>query len=221
MNLEDCLPAHLRSPATTITRISMGFSGAGVYRVDAGSRAYVLKVSAQTAPLDDWRRNLLAFTRKCFNLRHTHAVLRRRHFFRGEPITKGGSKDLCWIRPDGEEMTDQNWGDPNNRALGMLIYGEATDETDDRGRPIKGETLLLLVNGGDERIKYTLPSIDGGGIWAEMIDTSQSDLEVIARGSVDLKPHSLVLLRYGENRRMKNSDPTNVSGTIPQEEPHD
>ena len=58
VNLEDCLPAHLRSPATTITRISMGFSGAGVYRVDAGSRAYVLKVSAQSAPLDDWRRNL-------------------------------------------------------------------------------------------------------------------------------------------------------------------
>src|SRR5207237_2731552 len=34
--------------------------------------------------IDERSQQLLAFTRKCFNLRHTHAVLRRRHFFRGE-----------------------------------------------------------------------------------------------------------------------------------------
>ncbi|MDB4877534.1 MAG: glycogen debranching enzyme GlgX [Gemmatimonadetes bacterium] len=165
--------------------------------------------------LDNWRRQLLAFTRKCFNLRHTHAVLRRRHFFRGEPTIKGGRKDLSWIRSDGQEMSDADWGNPNNHALGMLIYGDATDETDDRGRPIKGETLLLLLNGGNTQLSFTTPVIEGDGIWAEMVDTARRELRVIPTGLVLLEPYSLVLLRYGENRRMTDSaDPTNVSGSI-------
>ena len=165
--------------------------------------------------LDERRRQLLAFTRKCINLRHTHAVLRRRHFFRGEPTIKGGGKDLSWIRPDGQEMTGDDWQNGNNHALGMLIYGDATDETDDRGRPIKGETLLLVLNGGDEAVTFAMPAIEGNGIWADMIDTARRELHVIAEGSVKVDPFSLLLLRYGENRRMTNSaDPTNVSGSI-------
>jgi glycogen operon protein len=165
--------------------------------------------------LDERRRQLLAFTRKCINLRHTHAVLRRRHFFRGEPTIKGGGKDLSWIRPDGQEMTGDDWQNGNNHALGMLIYGDATDETDDRGRPIKGETLLLVLNGGDEAVTFAMPAIEGNGIWADMIDTARRELHVVAEGSVKVDPFSLLLLRYGENRRMTNSaDPTNVSGSI-------
>ena len=59
--------------------------------------------------------------------------------------TEGGEKDAHLAPPDGKEMTDEDWHNPNNRALGMLIHGEATDEQDDRGRPIKGDTLLLLA----------------------------------------------------------------------------
>ena len=152
--------------------------------------------------LDDRRRQLLAFTRKCLNLRHTHAVLRRRHFFRGEPTVKGGPKDLSWIRPDGRELTQDDWHDPNNHTIGMLIYGDATDETDDRGRPIKGETLLLIVNGSDQDVSFTLPTVNGGGIWAEMVDTTSRELHVVTSGIVQVGGFSLVLLRYGENRRM-------------------
>jgi glycogen operon protein len=153
--------------------------------------------------LNDRQRQLLAFTRKCLNLRHTHGVLRRRHFFRGEPTTKGGPKDLCWLRPDGEEMTDGDWQNPNTRAIGMLIYGEATDETDDRGRPIKGDTLLLLLNSGEQRVEFMMPKIvEGDGIWAEMIDAAHRELTVIRTGKVRVEAYSLALLRYGENRRM-------------------
>jgi glycogen operon protein len=165
--------------------------------------------------LDDWRRQLLAFTRKCINLRHTHAVLRRRHFFRGEPTIKGGRKDLSWIRPDGLEMSDRDWQNNENHALGMLIYGDSTDETDDRGRPIKGETILLLINGGNDEVTFTMPAVEGDGIWAEMVDTAHRELRVIPTGSAKVDPYALVLLRYGENRRMTDSaDPTNVSGSI-------
>ncbi len=157
--------------------------------------------------LDDRRRQLLAFTRKCFNLRHSHAVLRRRHFFSGEPTVKDGAKDVSWIRSDGRELTGRDWGDSNNHVVGMLIWGDATDETDDRGRPIVGETLLLIFNGGADSVPFTLPTVEGDGIWTELVDTAHRELHVIDSGSVELAGFSLVLLRYGENRRMASDTP--------------
>jgi glycogen operon protein len=155
--------------------------------------------------LDERRKQLLAFTRKCLNLRHAHAVLRRRHFFRGEPTTKGGEKDLSWLKPNGEEMTNGDWHNADNHALGMLIYGDATDETDDRGRPIKGDTLLLLFNASNEVVDFNMPKmIEGNGIWAEMIDAAHRELYVIRTGVVRVEPFCFALLRYGENRRITN-----------------
>ncbi|MEZ4364961.1 MAG: phosphotransferase [Kofleriaceae bacterium] len=55
VELEACLPAALRGPATTITPIAAGLSGAGVYRVVAAAARYVLKVAAPHEPLDGWR----------------------------------------------------------------------------------------------------------------------------------------------------------------------
>jgi glycogen operon protein len=152
--------------------------------------------------LDDRKRQLLAFTRKCLHLRHSHAVLRRRHFFRGEPTVKDGPKDVSWIRPDGQEMTDRDWGDRSGRSLGMLIWGDATDETDDRGRAIVGETLLFILNNGADGLRFTFPKVEGTGMWTQLIDTAHRDLQVIDGGSVELAPFSLVMFRYGENRRM-------------------
>jgi glycogen operon protein len=153
------------------------------------------------------QKALLAFTRKCFNVRHTHAVLRRRHFFRGEPTIKGGTKDLSWIRSNGTEMTNEDWHDSDTRSIGMLIYGEATDETDDRGRPIKGDTLFLILNASDEPVDYAMPTIEGDGIWAEMVDAAHRELYVIRTGVVHVEPFSLALLRYGENRRITEDPP--------------
>jgi glycogen operon protein len=164
--------------------------------------------------LSDDQRRLLAFTRTCFHFRHAHAVLRRRHFFRGGPTSRGGPKDLSWLRPDGREMQNGDWQNADNRALGMLIYGDATDETDDRGRPIEGETLLLLTNASDSPVCFTLPVIDERGVWTELIDTSRRDLDVV-ESQVEVGAFGLTLLRYGINRRTGADTPTHyevVSG---------
>jgi aminoglycoside phosphotransferase (APT) family kinase protein len=58
MNLEDCLPPDLRGPATNVTRIAAGLSGAGVYRVEARGETFVLKVSADHEPPAEWARAL-------------------------------------------------------------------------------------------------------------------------------------------------------------------
>ena len=58
LDLEACLPPALRGPDTTISVIAAGLSGAGVYRVDAGGRSYVLKRSADGVAFDAWRGHL-------------------------------------------------------------------------------------------------------------------------------------------------------------------
>lgn len=54
-DLEACLPAALRGTSPRITPISTGLSGAGVYRVDAGGRSYVLKIAGPGIELQPWR----------------------------------------------------------------------------------------------------------------------------------------------------------------------
>ncbi|WP_158502172.1 phosphotransferase [Vitiosangium sp. GDMCC 1.1324] len=58
MSVEDCLPADLRGPTTTITRIAVGLSGAGVYRVEAAHQSFVLKVASEAESDADWRNAL-------------------------------------------------------------------------------------------------------------------------------------------------------------------
>jgi isoamylase len=154
--------------------------------------------------LDDRQKALLDFTRRVMAIRHSNPVLRRRTFFRGRPVTKGERvKDLTWIRPDGQEMQEGDWNNAGNHVLGMLIYGDATDDTDDRGRPIKGDTMLVVVNAGTEEVHFTLPKMSDTMVWMKLVDTAHPEQQQrIDAGWVGVAPHSLVLLRHGSERRL-------------------
>jgi glycogen operon protein len=146
-------------------------------------------------------RRLMEFTRECLRIFHSNPVLRRRSFFTGRPLSEFGAKDLTWIRPDGQEMIDQGWSDPDNHVLGMLIHGEATDEVNERGRPIFGDTLLLLVNGGSRSRFFQLPKVEGPGIWNEILNTARPGSNRAVRNwALNLVAHSLILLRFGDER---------------------
>jgi pyrimidine deaminase RibD-like protein/thiamine kinase-like enzyme len=57
-HLQSCLPAELRGPGTTITRVAAGLSGAGVYRIEAAGQTFVLKLAGNEEPLAAWQRKL-------------------------------------------------------------------------------------------------------------------------------------------------------------------
>jgi isoamylase len=139
---------------------------------------------------------LLEFTRKVFALRLQHPVLRRRTFFRHEPSNGIAGKDLTWLRPDGTEMTDANWSDESNHVLGMLIRGEVPEETDEQGRPLSGDSLLLLLNGGARSKQFALPVMDRSGKWIELLDTAHEAPRTIREDGVHLTAHSLILLSF-------------------------
>ena len=107
-----------------------------------------------------------------------------------------------WVRPDGKEMTGDDWNTGDTRVLGMLIAGEATDETDERGRLLHGNTLLLIVNAGDHDLRFTVPVLGKDGVWVELLDSARPERHVIDEGWVFVDAHSLVLLRHGVERRI-------------------
>jgi isoamylase len=160
----------------------------------------------------DWnlsgrQRRLLEFTRQVMGIRRANPVLRRRSFFTGRSFSGEGVKDLTWIRPDSQEMTDADWSDRGAHLVGMLIHGEATDEVDERGRPIFGDTLLLLLNGGNRSRPFELPKVEGAGLWQELVNTARPEgRRTVRTPGVNLVAHSLILLRF-EQEAMSPAPP--------------
>ena len=119
-------------------------------------------------------------------------MFRRRGFFAGRPL-RGGSKDVTWLHPIGREMTQGDWADRTQKVLGMLIDGEATDEVDERGRPVSGQTVLLLLNGGEGSRRFVLPDANRPGVWEELVNTARPGRRVIRRSAVNLVGRSFIL----------------------------
>jgi glycogen operon protein len=149
--------------------------------------------------LDAHAQSLLRFARRVFQLSRKDPLFRRRRFFAGDPVADDSAlKDVNWIRADGSAMSMDDWKDSKRRLLGMLIHGDASDDVDERGRPNKGQTLLLLLNASHRAHHFTLPSIPERGQWRELVNTAHSTQRVAKSPGVNLAPHSLVLLCYEE-----------------------
>jgi isoamylase len=149
--------------------------------------------------IDEPAQELFDFTRDLIRIMQTNPVLRRRHFFAGNDPDTAGEPDVVWIRPDGQEMTDEDWKDESNHSVGMLMPGRSGDEVDARGRAVVGETLFWLLNAGSSPRSYTLPKVDRPGIWEELFNTARPGTRVIRTASVNLTGHSTLLLRRNEN----------------------
>src|SRR5579872_1543252 len=117
-------------------------------------------------------KELLALVQKVIALRRNHPVFRRRNFFQGRAIKGAGIKDILWLRPDGREMTDEEWNQEHARTLGMFLSGSALDEVDDRGQAITDENFLLLMNAHHEEVPFLLPTAASEMRWVALIDTS-------------------------------------------------
>jgi glycogen operon protein len=115
---------------------------------------------AWTPWMDDGSsREFLEFVERLIQLRATQPVLRRRTFLSGR---KPGSVDVIWLRPDAAEMADADWNDPERRAMAMRLDGEHIGDVDREGRPIVGDSVLVLVNAGNEAVAFTLPETAAG-----------------------------------------------------------
>jgi glycogen operon protein len=153
----------------------------------------------------DWKlskpgRELLEFAQRLMRLRREHPVFRRRQFFQGRRIRGSEVKDIAWFRPDGQEMTDEDWDAGYARSIGMRLAGDAMDEKDEKGRPISDDSMLVLLNAHHEPLSFTLPAHKRGVRWELLLDTASPHdgkrVTVFKGGeSYDLESRSLSVLR--------------------------
>ena len=79
---------------------------------------------------------------------------------------------MLWLRPDGQEMRDEDWAAAERRTLGVLFDGDAIPETDARGRRIVGDTLLIVLNAGAADAAFVMTR-RAGAQWERLIDTAE------------------------------------------------
>ncbi len=149
---------------------------------------------------DDPKWHLLNFVKRMIRLRKEHPLFRRRDFFHGVAVGEGGRKDVAWLKPDGNEMTPEEWEKDFARSLGMWLHGDSLPETDERGRALRDASYLVLFNAHHDVIEFKLPDAGPGVTWRTEIDTSfesgEPSSEVASpQGAYPLQGRSLALLR--------------------------
>jgi isoamylase len=148
--------------------------------------------------LDEDRRRLLEFTRLLTRLRREQPVFQRRKFFLGRAIRGSDLKDISWLDPTGSEMTEEDWGAGFVKCLGVRLAGDIIGDTDERGEPIVGDTLLILLNAHHEGISFALPFTKEGQEWECLLDTSDGQprsTRLQPREPYALEGRSMVVLR--------------------------
>jgi len=120
-------------------------------------------------------QQLIKFTRRIIQILQSHPVFRRRSFFQGRHIRGSDIKDIIWLKPDGSEMTDEEWQQSFARCLGLFLAGEGLNEYDDHGQPITDVNFLMLLNAHHDEIGFVLPSYHPGAFWKAVLDTSRDE----------------------------------------------
>jgi isoamylase len=148
-------------------------------------------------------KDLLEFTRQLIQLRLAHPVFRRRNWFQGRPIHGYGIRDICWLTPDGIEMSEEHWGEALTNSVGVYLNGMGIIARDEHGDPITDDSFYLLFNAHTEDIIFILPADSWGEKWAKVLDTNEPESErngetFAALDPVNVVARSLVVLRLAD-----------------------
>jgi glycogen operon protein len=150
----------------------------------------------------DWQRRdriLLEYTRRLAELRRKHPVFRRRRWFQGRAI-RGEGTDIAWLRPDGSEMTSEDWENGFAKSLMVYLNGDAITSPDPRGQKVESDSFMLFFNAGHDPLEFRIPKGEFGRRWDRLLDTQLplpglDGEELLAGARVKLESHALVLLR--------------------------
>lgn len=148
--------------------------------------------------LDESQQEFLEFVCRVSKLWAEQPVFQRRRFFQGRSIRGSEAEDITWLMPSGKEMSDEAWTTGFARCVGLRLAGDKIGDVDQFGRPIAGDTLLLLLNAHFEEVPFALPATLSGLPWHVLFDTARTEIESptpVENGNYTLSGRSFVALR--------------------------
>ncbi len=164
--------------------------------------------------LDERKKALVEFTRNLIALRKGHSNLHRRKFFQDRTISPATVQrrqidglevqDITWYRPDGQQMTEDEWKAGWVRCLGMRLSGRTVDDVDRYGEPLVDDSFLFCLNPHHEHIQFYIPPCTASCNWEVLVDTrdpAHTEMRRINPGEpYDMVEHSAVLFREVETK---------------------
>ncbi|HEY2303290.1 MAG TPA: glycogen debranching protein GlgX, partial [Acidimicrobiales bacterium] len=138
----------------------------------------------------DWEDQdvgLRLFAQQLIEIRHRHPVFRRRRYFQGRPLHGAGVADIAWYRPDGVEMSDDDWQSGQAKSMAVFLNGDAIPSPDPRGEPVVDDSFLVVFNAHHEVVDFVLPEPGGAQRWVQVFDTA----DVLSAGDT-MKPGELL-----------------------------
>ena len=126
--------------------------------------------------LDERQQKFLEFSKKVCRIWREHPVFQRRRFFQGRALRGTDIKDVSFLDPSGNEMTDEDWSQGFVKCLGVRLAGDLIGDMDERGEAIVDDTALILMNAHFESIPFTLPETRADQVWERVLDTSDETL---------------------------------------------
>ncbi|GAC1531214.1 MAG: glycogen debranching protein GlgX [Acidimicrobiales bacterium] len=149
----------------------------------------------------DWDGGDIAmglFTKRLIEFRREHPVFRRRRYFQGRPLRGEGVADIAWFRPDGGEMSEDDWQSGYAKSMIVFLNGEAIPSPDGRGEPVEDDSFLVVFNAHFENLEFVLPPEHLGKSWVEVLstaDTFASGDRAEAGASLLVMGRSILVLR--------------------------
>ncbi|HYV36902.1 MAG TPA: glycogen debranching protein GlgX, partial [Gemmataceae bacterium] len=122
--------------------------------------------------LNGEQKEFLDFVRGVIRIWRENPVFHRRKFFKGRAIRGSEIKDISWFEPSGQEMSDDAWNAGYVKCLGARLAGDLIGDRDERGEPLVGDTVLLLLNAHHEALPFTLPLAKSEQHWERLLDTA-------------------------------------------------
>ncbi len=145
----------------------------------------------------DWSADhtgLHDFVRGLLRLRAAHPVFRRRRWFQGRLAKKVAQRDIAWFRPDGSEMSTEDWSVSFAKSMGIFLNGDAIASKDVQGERIVDDSFYVLLNASDESLRFTLPPELTSRTWHWVVDTKTAQVggaNPVEETTISMEAHSV------------------------------
>ena len=158
-------------------------------------------------------REQLTFVQGLIKLRKEHPLLNRKNYQHGKEISaKTGLPDLSWLNSKGDAMVHEDWVNPEEKCLGMLLadVGEKRTLSKDMFSSNQycsveygnNDALLIVLNADRKDQLFCCPTLPGE--WKIIVDTQYKNSldeniqNVIKNTQIMVTAHSCVVLTYAQ-----------------------